>query len=86
MSLNEAECMKSIQLNKQQEILTNFLRTAHIYKLSDGYKIQRGTHDYTFGEVISEVEGMLAQLGQVSNKQAAEGTPPADTNSAGECP
>ena len=85
-SFDEAEHMKSVQPNKQQEILTNFLRTAHIYKPSDGYRIRRGTHHYTFGEVISEVEGMLARLGQVSDEQAAEGTPPADTNSLGECP
>jgi len=44
--------MKSVQPNKQQEILTNFLRTAHIYKPSDGYKIRRGVPIYyTFGEV-----------------------------------
>jgi len=60
-SLDEAKCMKSVQPNKQQEILTNFLRTAHIYKPSDGCKIQRGTRHYTFGEVISKFEGMLAQ-------------------------
>ena len=39
MSLDEAECMKSVQLNKKQEILTNFLRMAHIYKPSNRCKI-----------------------------------------------
>ena len=38
-SLDEAECMKSIQPNKQKEILMNFLRMAHIYKPSDGCQI-----------------------------------------------
>ena len=40
MSLDEAEHMKSVQSNKQKEILMNFLRTAHIYKPSDGCQIQ----------------------------------------------
>jgi len=39
VSLDEAECMKSVQPNKQQEILMNFLRTVHIYKPSDRCKI-----------------------------------------------
>ena len=39
MSLNEAEDMRDIQLNRQQEILMNFLRKVHIYKPSDGYWI-----------------------------------------------
>jgi len=38
-SLDEAEHMKSVQPNKQKEILTNFLRMAHIYKPSNGCKI-----------------------------------------------
>ena len=61
-SLNEAEHFSRIQPTKQQEILTNFLRTAHLYKPSDGYKICKGAHLYTFGEVISEFEGLLVQL------------------------
>ena len=40
----------------------NFLQTAHLYKPSDGYKINRGLHLYTFWEIISECEGLLVQL------------------------
>ena len=59
MSLNEAKCFSHLQPTKQQEILTNFLWTAHLYKLSDGYKIRHGLHMYIFGEIISEFEAML---------------------------
>jgi len=38
-SLDEAECMKNVQPNKQKEILMNFLRMVHIYKLSNRCKI-----------------------------------------------
>ena len=58
-SLNEAECFSHLQLTKWQEILTNFLQTAHLYKPLDSYKIKHGLLEYTFGEIISECEGML---------------------------
>ena len=61
-SLNKAECFSCLQLTKQQEILTNFLQTVHLYKLSDSYKINHGPHSYTFREVISKCEGLLVQL------------------------
>ena len=61
-SLDEAECFSHLQPTKWQEILMNFLQTAHLYKLSDGYKINCGPHLYTFGEVISECEGLLVRL------------------------
>ena len=34
--------MRDVQLNRQQEILMNFLRMAHLYKPSDGYGTQHG--------------------------------------------
>ena len=58
-SLDEAECFSCLQPTKRQEILTNFLQTAHLYKPSDGYKVKHGLHWYTFGEIISKFEGML---------------------------
>ena len=58
-SLDEAEHFIRLQPTKRQEILTNFLRMAHLYKPSDGYKIHRGPHWYTFGEIISESKGQL---------------------------
>ena len=61
-SLNEAEHFSCLQPMKWQEILTNFLQTAHLYKPLDSYKIKHGLHEYTFGEIISECEGMLVQL------------------------
>ena len=61
MSLNEAEHFSRLQPTKWQEILTNFLRTAHLYKPSDSYKVKHGLHMYTFGEIISEFEGMLVR-------------------------
>ena len=45
MSLNEAEGMRDIQPNRQ-------LRMAHLYKLSDGYRIWHGIQYYSFGEVV----------------------------------
>ena len=39
-----------------------FLQTVHLYKPSDGYKIKFGLHLYTFGEIVSECEGILVQL------------------------
>ena len=50
-SLNKAECFNQLQPTKWQEILMNFLQTAHLYKPSDGYKICRGPHWYTFREI-----------------------------------
>ena len=70
---------------KRQEILTNFLRTAHLYKPSDGYKICQGLHMYTFGEIISECEGLLVQMNRTSAENAAEGMPPAGLNTANGC-
>ena len=58
-SLNEAEHSSHLQPMKWQEILTNFLQTAHLYKPLDSYKIKHSLHEYTFGEIISECEGML---------------------------
>ena len=73
MSLDKAECFNCLQPMKQWEILTNILRTTHLYKLSDSYKICQGLHSYTFGEVISEFGGLLIQLNQTSAENAAEG-------------
>ena len=75
-SLDEAEHFICIQPTKWQEILTNFLRMAHLYKPSDSYKICQGLHTYMFGEVISEFEGLLVQLNQTTAENAAEGIPP----------
>ena len=63
----------------------NFLRTVHLYKLSNGYQIQHGIRYYNFGEVMSKVESLLARLTWAS-EQAAEGASPAESNNAGECP
>ena len=63
----------------------NFLQTAHLYKPSDGYKMKFGLHLYTFGEIVSECEGILVQLNQTSAENAAEGVPPAGSNTANEC-
>ena len=57
--LDEAERFSQLQLTRQQEILMNFLQTAHLYKPLDGYKMKFGSHMYTFGEIISECEGIL---------------------------
>ena len=62
MSLDEAECFSCLQPTKRQEILMNFLQTTHLYKPSDGYKINHGLRLYTFREIISECEGMLVRL------------------------
>ena len=64
----------------------NFLQMAHLYKPSDGYKICQGHHYYTFGAVISEFKGLLVQLNRASVEDAAEGVPPAEANTADECP
>ena len=61
-SLDEAERFSRLQPTKQQEILTNFLQTAHLYKLSDSYKIKHGLLSYTFREIVSKCEGMLVRL------------------------
>ena len=58
-SLNKADCFSQLQPTRKQEILMNFLQTAHLYKPSDGYKINHGLRAYTFGEIISKCEGML---------------------------
>ena len=84
-SLDEAECFNCLQPMKQWEILTNFLRTMHLYKLSDSYKICQGLHSYTFGEVISKFEGLLIQLNRTSTENAAEGIPPAGQNTTNKC-
>ena len=62
MSLDEAEHFSRIQPTRQQGILTNFLQTAHLYKPLDGYKMKFGIHICTFGEIISECEGILVRL------------------------
>ena len=85
MSLDEAECFSRLQLTKRQEILTNFLQTAHLYKLSDGYKIKHGLISYTFREIVSKCEGMLVRLNRTSAENAAEGIPPAGLNTANGC-
>ena len=61
-SLDEAVQFSRLQPTRRQQILTNFLQTAHLYKPSDGYKINHGLRAYTFGEIISECEGMLVRL------------------------
>ena len=61
-SLDEADRFSRLQLTRKQEILTNFLQTAHLYKPSDSYKINHSLRAYTFGEIISECEGMLVRL------------------------
>ena len=58
-SLDEAEHFGCTQPTKWQEILTNFLRMAHLYKPSDSYKICQGLNFYMFREFISEAEGQL---------------------------
>ena len=62
MSLDEAKRFSWLQPTRQQEILTNFLQTAHLYKPLDGYKMKFGIHMYTFREIISECEGILVRL------------------------
>ena len=62
----------------------NVLQTAHLYKPSDGYKMKFGLHLYTFGEIVSECEGILVRLNQTSAENAAEGVPPAGSNTANE--
>ena len=62
MSLDEAECFSCLQPTKWQEILMNFLQTAHLYEPSDGYKIKYSLLEYTFREIISKCEGMLVRL------------------------
>ena len=59
MSLNEAKRFSQLQLTRWQEILMNFLLTAHLYKPMDGYKMKFGIHMCTFGEIISECKGIL---------------------------
>ena len=83
-SLDEADRFSRLQLTRKQEILTNFLQTAHLYKPSDGYKINHSLQAYTFGEIISECEGMLVQLNRTSVENAAEGIPPAGSNAVNE--
>ena len=83
-SLNEAEHFNRLQPMKRQEILMNFLQIAHLYKPSNGYKICRGPHWYTFGEIISKSEGQLIRLNQTSAENAAEGRPPVAPNTANE--
>ena len=61
-SLDEAEHFSRLQPMRWQEILTNFLQTAHLYKPLDGYKIKFGIHMCTFGEIISKCEGILVRL------------------------
>ena len=80
MSLDKAECFNCIQPTKWQEILMNFLQTAHLYKPSNSYKICQGVHFYTFGEVISKFKGLLVQLNQTSAENTAEGVLPAESN------
>ena len=63
-------------------ILTNFLQTAHLYKPLDGYKMKFGIHLCTFGEIISECEGILVRLNRTSAENTAEGVPPAGSNAA----
>ena len=63
----------------------NFLQTAHLYKLSDGYKMKFGLHLYTFREIVSECEGILVQSNLTSAENAAEGVPPAGSNITNEC-
>ena len=58
-SLDEAERFSQLQPTRRQEILMNFLLTAHLYKPLDGYKMKFGIHMCTFGEIISECEGIL---------------------------
>ena len=60
----------------------NFLWMAHLYKPSDGYKIRQGLHLYTFGEVISDIKGLLVRLNRTNEENAAEGMPPAGPNTA----
>ena len=60
-SLDEAERFSCLRPTKRQEILTNFLQTVHLYKPSDGYKMKFGPHLCTFGEIVSECEGILVQ-------------------------
>ena len=84
-SFYEAECFICLQPTKWQEILINFLQTAHLYKPSNGYKICRGLHLYTFREVISKFEGQLVRLNWTSTENAAEGIPPAESNTINEC-
>ena len=58
-SLDKAKCFSRLQLMRQQEILTNFLKTVHLYKPLDGYKMKFGIHMCTFREIISKCEGIL---------------------------
>ena len=61
-SLDEAKHFSRLQPTRRQEILTNFLQTAHLYKPLDSYKMKFGIHSCTFGEIISECEGILVRL------------------------
>ena len=47
-SLDEAERFSRLQPTRRQEILTNFLLTAHLYKPLDGYKMKFGIHMYVY--------------------------------------
>jgi gag-polyprotein putative aspartyl protease len=83
-SLGEAERFSRLQPTRRQEILTNFLQSAHLYKPLDGYKMKFGIYLYTFGEIISECEGKLVRLNRTSAENTAEGVPPAGSNTANE--
>ena len=60
-SLDEAECFSCIQPTRRQEILTNFLQTAHLYRLLDGLQDEiRHLHMYIRGDnlrVCNEYNG-----------------------------
>ena len=56
-SLDKAKHFSHIQPMRWQEILMNFLQTAHLYKPLDSYKMKFGIHICTFGEIISECNG-----------------------------
>ena len=84
-SLDEAKRFSRIQPTRRQEILMNFLQTAHLYRPLDGYKMKFGISICTFGEIISECEGILVQLNRTSAKNTAEGVPPAGSNAANGC-
>ena len=81
-SLDEAKRFSRLQLTRQQEILTNFLQTAHLYKPLDGYKMKFGIHICTFGEIIFECKCIPVQLNRTSAENTAEGVPPAGLNTA----
>ena len=48
-SLDEVDRFSHLQLTRRQEILMNFLQTMHLYKPSDGYKINHSLQAYTLG-------------------------------------